>query len=70
MEIFAERADAVAHSGWEPDLNDGMVLCAVPLDELFVDRGWRKEISKHRMKLEKGEYMWATVQETYFRSRR
>ena len=70
VEIFAERADAVAHSGWEPDLNDGTVLCAAPLDELFVDRGWRKEIAKHRMKLEKGEYMWATVQETYFRSRR
>jgi len=69
LEIFAERADAVAHSGWEPDLNDGTVLCAAPLDELFVDRGWRKEIANHRMKLQKGEYMWATVQETYFRSR-
>jgi hypothetical protein len=70
VEVFAERAEAVAHSGWEPDLNDGAVLCAAPLEELFVDRGFRQEITKHRKKLENGEYLWATVQETYFRSRR
>jgi hypothetical protein len=35
-----------------------------------VDRGFRQEITKHRTRLENGEYLWATVQETYFRSRR
>ena len=69
VQTFAERADAVAQSGWEPDLNDGAVLCAAPLEKLFVDRGWQQEIAKHRKKLEKGEYLWATIQETYFRSR-
>jgi hypothetical protein len=69
VETFAERADAVAQSGWEPDLNDGAVLCAAPLEKLFVDRGWQQEVTKHRKKLDKGEYPWATVQKTYFRSR-
>lgn len=70
VEIFAGTADAVAQSGWEPDLSDGLVLCAAPLEGLFVERGWRREIAKHREKLTNGAYPWASVQRTYFRSRR
>ena len=63
---FYERAEAVAQSGWEPDLNDGIILNAAPLEELFADVKWRKNIAKHREKMENGEYPWATVQQTYF----
>jgi hypothetical protein len=69
VDNFAETADSVAQSGWEPDLNDGFVLCAAPLEELFIDRAWQQEIARHRKKLERGEYPWATVQRIYFRSR-
>lgn len=67
VEAFLKHATAVAESGWSPDLNDGFVLCAAPLAELFVDRSWMKEIAKHREALEQGKYPWATVQRDYFR---
>lgn len=66
LEIFHKKSEAVAQSGWEPDLNDGIILNAAPLEELFADAKWRKDISEHREKLEKGEYPWATVQRNYF----
>lgn len=70
IDIFADRAAVVAQSGWDPDFNDGLVLCAVPLEELFVDTAWKGEVAKHRAALETGEYLWATVQPTYFDSKR
>jgi hypothetical protein len=70
VEEFLETAEEVAQSGWTPDLNDGSVLCAAPLESLFADDGWRREIAKHRKKLEKGEYPWAAVQRDYFGGRR
>ena len=66
VEVFYGKADEVAQSGWEPDLNDGIILNAAPLRELFVDVKWRKDVAKHREKMENGEYPWATVQQTYF----
>ena len=66
LDVFSERADAVAQSGWEPDLNDGIILNAAPLEDLFADAKWRKDVAKHRKKMEKGEYPWATVQQTYY----
>lgn len=66
LEKFAAVADEVAQSGWEPDLNDGVVLNAAPLEELFVDKKWRDQIAKHRKAMQKGDYPWATVQREYF----
>jgi hypothetical protein len=66
LEVFHKNADLVAQSGWEPDLNDGIILNAAPLEDLFADARWRKDVSTHRKKLEKGEYPWATVQRQYF----
>ena len=66
IEVFYKKADEVAQSGWEPDLNDGIILNAAPLEGLFADAKWRKDIAKHREKMENGEYPWATVQQTYF----
>lgn len=66
VEVFHEKAEAVAQSGWEPDLNDGIILNAAPLEDLFADAKWRNDIAKHREKMEDGEYPWATVQRQYF----
>jgi hypothetical protein len=66
IEKFAGIADQVAHSGWEPDLNDGFVLNAAPLEALFVDRTWRTQIAVHREALQEGKYWWASVQNQFF----
>ena len=64
--VFYGKADEVAQSGWEPDLNDGIILNAAPLEELFADVKWRKDVAKHRVKMQNGDYPWATVQTTYY----
>ena len=46
VEQFVEHADKVAQSGWQPDLNDGLVLCAAPLEPLFADDVWRKCVAR------------------------
>jgi hypothetical protein len=66
IEKFAGIADEVAHSGWEPDLNDGFVLNAAPLEALFVDRTWRSQIAVHREALQESKYSWATVQTQFY----
>jgi hypothetical protein len=66
IEKFAAIADGVAQSGWEPDLNDGLVLNAAPLEALFIDRTWRTQISTHRKALQEGKYSWATVQNQFY----
>jgi hypothetical protein len=66
VEKFAVVADEVAQSGWEPDLNDGFVLNAAPLEELFLDKRWRGQVAQHRKAMQKGDYQWATVQRDYY----
>lgn len=63
---FADVADRVAQSGWAPDLNDGLVLCAAPLEPLFADERWRRLVAGYRQDLEKGKYPWASVQRDFF----
>lgn len=67
IEQFAEHADNVAQSGWRPDLNDGLILCAAPLEPLFADEAWRKRVAQYRKDLEAKKYPWATVQREFFR---
>jgi hypothetical protein len=55
---FREEADRVAGLGWEPDLNDGIVLCAAPLADLFPM--W-KEPAEYRKELRDGKYEWSRV---------
>ena len=55
---FREEADRVAGLGWEPDLNDGFVLCAAPLADLFPM--WT-EPAEYRKELRVGKYEWSTV---------
>jgi hypothetical protein len=66
IEPFAEHADKVAQSGWQPDLDDGMVLCAAPLEPLFAEDAWRKRVSQHQKDLEQNKYPWASVQREYY----
>lgn len=55
---FRTEAERIAGLGWEPDLDDGIVLCAAPLADLFP--GWR-DAAKKREELRSGRYEWATV---------
>ena len=55
---FRAEAERVANLGWEPDLDDGMVLNAAPLADLFP--AW-KDAAKYRKELRDGKYEWATV---------
>lgn len=58
LETFRAEAERIANLGWEPDLDDGMVLNAAPLADLFP--AW-KEAAKYREELRAGKYEWATV---------
>ena len=58
LRIFRAEAERVAGLGWEPDLDDGLVLCAAPLAGLFP--AW-PDAKKARDELRKGRYQWATV---------
>jgi hypothetical protein len=58
LEAFRAEAEQVASLGWEPDLDDGIILCAAPLADLFP--AWRAA-AEERAKLRKGAYPWASV---------
>lgn len=55
---FRAEAERIANLGWEPDLDDGMVLNAAPLADLFP--AW-KDAAAYRKELRAGKYEWATV---------
>ncbi len=56
---FRQEAERIAGLGWEPDLDDGIVLCAAPLADLFLQ--WRRELAGYREELRAGKYEWSTV---------
>lgn len=66
---FRGSAEQVAGLGWEPDLDDGMILCAAPLADLL--RAWKapgRADSKNpgdpeqaRKLLKQGRFPWAAV---------
>lgn len=55
---FRDEADRIAGLGWEPDLDDGIILCAAPLAGLFP--AW-KDADSARKEIKAGKYPWATV---------
>jgi len=55
---FRQEAERIAGLGWEPDLDDGIVLCAAPVADLFPM--W-KEPARYRKELRAGKYEWSTV---------
>ena len=58
LETFRSEAERIANLGWQPDLDDGMVLNAAPLADLFPAWG---EATKYRKELRAGNYEWAAV---------
>jgi len=55
---FRAEAERIAGLGWEPDLDDGLILCAAPLVDLFPS--W-SDAKTARTDLRRGKYEWATV---------
>jgi hypothetical protein len=66
---FRSEAERVANLGWEPDLDDGIILCSTPLSKLFP--AWRavgREDAKNpgdpeqaRRMINEGKFAWATI---------
>ena len=60
---FRAEAERIAGLGWEPDLDDGIVLCAAPLADLFP--AWpdakkaRDELRKGRARVGRRVAQWA-----------
>jgi hypothetical protein len=55
---FRLEAERIAGLGWEPNLDDGIILCAAPLADLFP--AW-PDTKAARAELRKGKYPWAIV---------
>ena len=58
LRSFRNEAARIAALGWVPDTDDGIVLCAAPLADLFP--AWA-DARKERQNLQAGKYPWATV---------
>jgi hypothetical protein len=50
----------LAALGWQPDLDDGFVLCAAPLAKWFPRNTWR-QLSEELSAIKSGAYPWSTV---------
>ena len=55
---FHTEAERIAGLGWEPNLDDGILLCAAPLAGIFP--GWR-DAATVRDEIRAGKYPWASV---------
>lgn len=58
LQAFRAEAERIANLGWEPDLDDGIILCAAPLADLLP--AW-PETAKERDNLRGDKHEWATV---------
>jgi hypothetical protein len=58
VRTFRLEAQRVADLGWDPELDDGIALCAAPLAELMPT--W-PEAATQRANIKKGTYPWAVV---------
>ncbi len=59
LEEFAKRLKAVTDRGYDPDLNDGVILNLAPLWEVLP--AWSKEPQKYWEGLQRGDYDWAHI---------
>jgi hypothetical protein len=50
----------LAELGWQPNLDDGFVLCAAPLAKWFPRNTWR-QLGEQLASIKQGDYPWATV---------
>jgi hypothetical protein len=58
LRVFRGEAERVAEVGWEPDLDDGIILNAAALADLFP--AW-PEAAAERKNIKAGSYPWASV---------
>jgi hypothetical protein len=58
LRLFRAEAERIAGLGWQPNLDDGIVLCAAPLADLLP--AW-PDAKKARDELRKGQHDWAAV---------
>jgi len=56
LTTFCAEASRIAGLGWEPDLNDGFVLCAAMMAKVLPS--W-KEAAAKRKELKAGKYAWS-----------
>jgi hypothetical protein len=59
LRVFHREVRRIADLGWAPDLDDGAVLCAAPLADLFPD--WSKDLLAYRREIKGGLHPWAKV---------
>ncbi len=59
LRSFRKVVDRVAGSGWKPDLDDGIVVCAAPFAEALLD--WPKDPADTRGQLRAGKLPWTTA---------
>lgn len=59
LNSFKEELLRVAQLPYKPNQDDGVLITAAPLHNLFTHAKWRKSTEACWKKLEKGEYDWA-----------
>jgi hypothetical protein len=59
----------IAALPYKPDLNDGVIINAAPLNSLFSLRSWANDTKKVWDKLKKGDYDWAHLAYTVWPDR-
>jgi len=69
VQTFLKEAERVTNMGWEPDLDDGLILCAAPLADLMP--AWQKpgrpsgknpaDPRHARDLIKQGTFPWATI---------
>jgi hypothetical protein len=59
LKEFRSEIERVTKLPWKPDLNDGVLITASPLWQLFRLPKWRNDLEACWKELERGDYDWA-----------
>jgi hypothetical protein len=59
LEAFRDELLRIAALPYQPNLNDGVMICAAPLWELIAHNAWSKKLKTCWKALSDGEYEWA-----------
>jgi len=66
---FRDSIQEILSTGFNCDINDGVVITAAPLRKLFKHSGWRKELEDRWAGLEAGDYEWTKLAFNYWPER-